>query len=194
MGETAELRNRQAGTFGFNDFITQGDGRATIQKMFRVMLPTVDMRDFQRRYRFSSGSQDLLIGERLTLAFTVPANEYWRPRTFMFTNKDSTEKVIQVQFTIDNTGTNIYQAVQTRVASGTSQVVYGQDLDGAVGAVVGRFTSRLPSIMEPADVMTVVQTQAVTIASEQSWILIYELVPAPAESLVRGIAAGVTVI
>lgn len=194
MGETSELRNQQAGTFGFNDFISQGDGGATIRRMLRTLLPVVDMRDFQRKYRFSSGSQALLMGERLVLAFTVPANEFWRPRTFMFTNKDSTEKVIRVEFTIDNTGTNIYRAVQTRVGSGESQVVYGQDLDGAIGSVVGRFTSLLPSIMEPSDIMTVVQTQAVTIASEQSWILIYELVPAPAESLVRGIAAAVTVV
>jgi len=194
MGETAELRNQQAGTFGFNDFISQGDNGATITKMFRAMLPVVDMRDFQRKYRFSSGSQELLIAERLTLDFVVPENEFWRPRTLMFTNKDSTVKVVRVTFTIDNTGNNIYQAVQTRVDSGESKVIYGADEDGAIGAVVDRYTSRLPSIMEPNDVMTMTQTQNTTIAAEQSWILIYELVPAPAESLVRGISAGVTVI
>jgi len=194
MGETAELRNQLAGTFGFNDFISQGDGNATIRTMIRTMLPVVDMRDFQRRYRFSSNSQDLLIAERMTVNFVVPENEFWRPRTLMFTNKDSTVKVIRIEFTIDNTGNNLYRAVETRVDSGESKVVYGADQDGAIGNVVDRFTSRLPSIMEPNDVMSMIQTQAVTIASEQSWILIYELVPAPAESLVRGIAAAVTVV
>jgi len=194
MGERADLRNRQAGTFGFNDFINQGDGKATILRMIRTMLPTVDMRDFQRRYRFAAGSQDLLMGEKLVLDFIVPENEFWRPRTFMFTNKDSTVKVIEIEFTVDNTGNNLYRAVQTRVDPGESKIVYGAHQDGAIGEVVNRFTSLLPSIMEPSDVMRVIQTQAVTINSEQSWILLYELVPGPAAPLVRGIAAAVTVL
>jgi len=194
VGESVTLRNGLSGGFSLNDFLKQGDSQATTQRLLRTMIPTVDMRDFQRRYRFSPGKQTLQVGERLTLNFVVPANEYWRPQTLMFTNKDSTVKVIRIEFTIDNTGDNLYRAVQTRVDPGESQVVYGQDLDGAIGAVVGRFTSRLPNIMEPGHAATLIQTQAVTDISEQSWIFIYELVPAPAASLVTGIAAAVTVI
>lgn len=192
MGETAELRNQQAGTFGFNDFISQGDGAATIRKMLRTLLPVVDMRDFQRKYRFSSGDQTLQIGEVLRLDFTVPANEHWRPRSFMFTNKDSLARDMLVIFTVDLSAANEYRAVKTTVGPGSSQIIYGQDLDAGVNAI-GEFTSLLPIIMEPTHVMTVRMTGGVAVISEQSWIFVYELVPAPAESLTRGIAAAVTV-
>jgi len=193
MGETAELRNPESGTFSFNDFIAQGDNEATVLRLLRTMIPTIDMRDFQRKYVFSSGKQTLQIGETLVLRWTVPDNEWWRPRTLMFTNKDNVIKGILVEFTVDPSLDNIYRAVQTVVGVGDSQVVYGQDLDGAIGNTVSRFSSRLPSIMRPADVMTMIQLQGVAIVSEQSWTMIYELVPQPAVALVRGVDAAVTV-
>jgi len=195
MGELADLQSARAGQFVLNDWLGQLDNAATPKGLIPVILPTQEMREFQRRYRFDGGSQDLLMGERLTLSWTVPRNEWWRPRTLMFTNKDSTVKVVRVEFTVDNTGTNIYRAVETRVSSGESKIIYGAHLDGAIGTdFPTRFASLLPSIMEPNDVMTMVQTQNVTIASEQSWILIYELVPAPTEPLTRGVAAAATVV
>ena len=194
MGELVDLQSGRAGQFTFNDWIGQQDNAATPQGVVPIILPTQDMREFQRIYRFSSGAESLAMGERLVLAWQVPRNEWWRPRTLMFTNKDSTVKVTRIEFTVDNTGNNAYRAVETRVDSGESKIIYGAVQDGAIGAVVNRFTSLLPSIMEPGDIMTMIQTQNVTIAAEQSWILIYELVPAPAESLTRGVAASATVL
>ena len=193
MGETAELRNPEAGTFSLNDFIAQGDNEATVLRLLRTMIPTIDMRDFQRKYVFSAGKQTLQVGESLFLQWTVPDNEWWRPRTLMFTNKDNALKTVRVEFTVDPSLDNIYRAVQTRVDAGESQVVYGQDIDGAIGTSTGRFASRLPNIMRPGDIMTFVQQQNVAILSEQSWTMIYELVPQPAVALVRGVAAAVTV-
>lgn len=195
MGETAKLQGSRPGQFGLNDWLGQLDGAVTPDRLVTAILPVQEMREFQRRYVFSSGSQALLMGERLVLAWTVPLNEWWRPRSLMFTNKDSTVKVVRIEFTVDNTGTNAYRAVETRVDSGESKIIYGAHLDGAIAAdFPTRFTSLLPSIMEPNDVMTMIQTQNTTIASEQSWILLYELVPRPATALVRGPDAAATVL
>lgn len=192
MGETAELRNPESGTFSFNDFISQGDNEATIRNLLRIMIPTVDMREFQRKYVFSSGKQTLQIGETLVLDWTVPDNEWWRPRTLLFTNKDNIARDLIVRFTIDPSGDNIYQACKVTVAAGSSQVIYGQDIDGGVN-IPGEYVSVLPNIMRPADVMTAAMTGTVAILSEQSWTMIYELVPQPAVALVRGVDAAVTV-
>lgn len=193
MGEREQLNGPLAGQFGLNDFLAQQNSDLTPRDMIRSILPVQEMRHFQRRYVFSSGKQTLEIGEELILRWTVPENEWWRPRTLMFTNKDSTSQFVIVTFTVDNTGDNVYRAVRTRVDLASSQVVYGQDIDGSIGTATGRFASRLPSIMEPGDVMTMAQQFGVTIQSEQSWILIYELVPQPAVALVRGPDAAVTV-
>ncbi len=194
MGETAKLQGTRPGQFGLNDWLGQIDGAVTPQSMVKFILPVQEMREFQRRYVFSAGSQDLLAGERLVLIWTVPAQEWWRPRTLMFTNKDSGDVVVRVEFSVDNTGNNVYRASRMPVDGGQSQVIYGQDIDGAVGSVIGRFASRLPSTLEPNDTITMTQENGVAIASEQSWILLYELVPQPATALVRGADAGVTVI
>jgi len=193
MGETAQLKGPFGGQFSLNDWLGQLNNAATPQDLLRTIVPVQEMRDFQRRYVFSSGKQTLQIGESLVLRWTVPRTEWWRPRTLMYTNKDNTSQFVNVSFTVDNTGDNLYRAVRTRVDLGSSQVIYGQDLDGAIANATGRFTSRLPSIMEPGDVMTMVQEFGAAILSEQSWIFLYELVPQPATALLRGPDAAVTV-
>jgi len=193
MGETAELRNPQAGTFSFNDFISQGDNEATIRNLLRTLIPVVDMRDFQRKYEFDAGGVTLQVGDRLLLVWTVPDNEWWRPRSLMFINKDNINHNVRVEFSVDNTGNKVYRASQTQVANGESQVVYGQTIDAGISAD-GSFTSILPNPLAPQDTMTMTMLANAAIISEQQWLMIYELVPQPAVALVRGVPAVATII
>jgi len=193
MGERAKLKGPFGGQFSLNDFLGQSNNRATPQDIVRTILPVQEMREFQRRYVFSAGKQTLQIGERLVLRWTVPRTEWWRPHNLVFTNKDTGTQTIRITFTVDNTGDNIYRAVQTVVPNGATQVVYGADLDGSIGDTAGRFASKLASIMEPGDAMAMEMTADVAVLAEMSWTLLYELVPQPATSLRRGPDAAVTV-
>lgn len=193
MGELVDLQSPLAGQAGLNQWLGQQDQAATPKGLLPIILPTQEMRGFQRRYKYSPGSQTLQVGESFFLTWTVPQLEYWRPLTLHFTNKDNVIKGILVTFSVDKSGNNIYRAVQTVIGLGESQIVYGQELDGAIGNTVGRFSSRLPNIMEPGDTMTMQQLQNVAILSEQSWIFVYELVPQPATPRSVGVLAAVTV-
>lgn len=193
MGELVDLQSPLAGQAGLNQWLGQQDQAATPKGLLPAILPTQEMRIFQRRYKYSPGKQTLQAGESLVLTWTVPQLEYWRPLTLHFTNKDNVIKGIVVTFSVDKSGDNIYRAVQTVVGVGESQVVYGQDIDGSIGNQTSRFASRLPNIMEPGDTMSMQQLQNAAIISAQSWIMVYELVPQPATPRSVGVLAAVTV-
>jgi len=197
MGEsTTDLRNRQAGTFGLNDFISQGDGKATIGRLLKTLLPVVDLRDFQRRYEFIPGEQAVAIGERVaSVRFIVPANQFWRPLTLMYRNPDSATHVVQTQFTMYNGNTPsivAYRMTRTQLPTNSEKIIYGQDLDGGINSIAG-YASRLPVIMEPSDVFSFEDLTNAIVATTQEWLFIYEIVPGPATELARGSDGLVTV-
>jgi hypothetical protein len=134
MGETARFRNSLAGTFGFNDFIAQGDNETTIRDLLRTMIPTVDMRDFQRRYNFDTGSQALFLGERVSLLrWTVPANEFWRPLNLFVSQTDSGNHQVLTTFSMARNPAVIrYVPTRTKIQGGQGKIVYGADADGSL--------------------------------------------------------------
>lgn len=193
MGETAELRNEQAGTFGFNDFITQGDSEATIRKLLRTMVPTVDMRDFQRRWRFSSGAQSLLIGEVVSVRWVVPPNEAWKVHGIFFENGDNVDHQYATNFTVNPSllgdaggAVSIYRAAFLNIAASQSKVVYGLNIQTRTNTDL--YHQFLDLTLEPADVVSVTQTPVANIAHTPRWTILYEIVPAPAVARTRGVA------
>ncbi len=197
MGETAELRNQLAGTFGFNDWVSQGDSKATIRKILRTMVPTVDMRDFQRRFKFISGSQAVAIGQRVSqVRFVVPENEAWRPIAFQFENGDSAGHQVEVDITVDNSGlVSIFRIVRSFIVATTRKLIYGTNQDGSMSGAADDqlYTSFWPVILEPTDVFVFTDLTTSAVATTQRWTFVYELVPKPATELTRGADGLVTV-
>lgn len=194
MGETAELRNPQAGSFGFNDFINQGDGNATIRRMLRTLLPTVDMRDFQRRYKFDTGAQALTVGQRLTqVLWRVPAGEFWRPAGLFFTNADSAVHDIICITTIDAAALTTWQVSRTRVDASSSKLVFGSDQDSTMTSGVNTFwMSKVPIILEPADAFAFIDEDVIAAVGPVThrWTFVYEIVPGPATPLTKGVVGA----
>ncbi len=193
MGETAELRNEQAGTFGFNDFITQGDNEATIRKLLRTMVPTVDMRDFQRRWKFSSGNQALLDTEVVAVRWIVPTGEAWKVQGIFWENADDAEHQYSVSFTVNPSlqgdgglAVSIYRAALLNIASGQSKVIYGLNIQTRTNTDL--YHQFLDLTLEPADAVTVTMLTGSNGVSSARWTLLYEIVPAPAVARTRGVA------
>jgi len=199
MGETVRLRNQLAGGSGLNDFLRQGDSEATIGQLLRIMLPTVNMRDFQRRHKFDSGSVALAIGQRISSTlWTVPLNENWRPVALFLKNGDTVVHDIVTIITIDPAlpvPVNTWQPSRTRVDPATAKVVYGNDQDGTMSGGVNTFwMSKVPVTLEPDDTFGFFDDDVAVSASLMEWTFIYELVPAPATRLVRGVKGAVTTV
>jgi len=196
MGETAELRNALAGTFGFNDFISQGDSEATIRRLLRIMLPVIDMRDFQRRYRFDQGTQNLIIGELLqSIVWTVPDNEYWKPLALFFFNGDTAPHDIVSRMLIPGTQLVPLQLARTRIDANNIKRVFGTTDDGSMSTSVNTFwMSDVPIILQPGHSFSLEDTDVAVAGSAMRWVFLYELVPAPATDLAQGVVAAVTVV
>ncbi len=192
MGETAELRNQLSGSFGFNDYIEQGDGEATIRKMLKTMIPTVDLRDFQRRYEFSFQDVTVLVGETFDVLWTVPREQAWRPALIQFNNKDSVNHFVNV--IVRMTGGLVLRLTRTDLRPGEPKPIYGTTLDGSITDQVGEFTALAPSPLEPGFQIQIVDTTPLVQASVvQNVIIVYERVPQPATVLTSGPDAVVTV-
>ncbi len=197
MGETLKLRNSLAGGLGLNDFLQQGDGQATIGTLLTLLLPTVNMRDFQRRYLFDTGSQSLAIGERISLVrWTVPANEYWKPLQIIYQNADAALHGVIVLFSmVRNPAGLVWQPVRTNINLLRTKIIYGVDTDGsATGGSNDTYNSKIPVTMEPGDTIDFTDLTVNVGASVQRWIFAYELVPAPATARTPGVVGAVTVV
>lgn len=187
MGETARLRNRKAGTFGLNDFIAQGDNEATIPRLLKIMVPTIDMRDFQRRYKFGSDTRVVNIGEQLLIRFVVPAGEHWRPRGLLYENDDTINHTVTIHSTVDNTPPALeWQAVRITIAAKSIKLVYGAHQLDPLG--IQHYISFFPLILEPSDVFFLRDRTDQATTGTQKWTFIYEIVPEPTANLERGVA------
>lgn len=195
MGEAADLRNAEAGTFGLNDFISQGDGNATITKLLRTMVPVVDMRDFQRRWRFSSGAQLLAIGEVISIRWQVPANENWKVTSVYWENGDNVQHSYSTFVTVNPTDMGdqggligTYRPSLQLVSAAQSKVIYGLDSQERTNTDI--YHQLLDLTLEPTDAFVVTMEEVAVGGGTQRWTLLYEIVPAPAVSRIRGIPAG----
>lgn len=191
MGETAKLRNGLMGGFGLNDYFEQGDGSTTVGRLLKTLLPTVDLRDFQRRYEFSTVGQTVLVGELWDALWTVPRGETWMPRAVAYTNKDSGQHVISVTLELaDNLGLIL---ARTTVESGQTAFVFGAKLNADVR--LGAFQADAPTPIESGFKIRVVDlTAGVEASVAQGITIIYELVPQPATPLTAGPDPVVTVV
>jgi len=194
---TVNLQSALAGQYGFNDWIGQQDNLATPRGVIPAILPVQEMREFQRRYLFDTGSQSLIAGERISLlSWTVPDNEYWKPLQLLYQNADNINHNILCNFSMARSPAAVaYRTVDSVVAANSTKVVYGLDNDGPLaGGTQGFFFSRIPVTMEPLDIFDFTDSTPNNGASQQRWIFVYELVPQPATQRTPGVAAAVTVV
>ena len=155
-----------------------------------MMLPTVDMRDFQRRYEFSSQDLTVLVGEVFDVLWTVPADQAWRPILVQFINDDNVDHEIVTQ--VRMTGGLIIKLSRTAVVQSQTKIVFGQVLDGLIDQVPKRYTTRAPVPLEPGFQLQIVDlTTAVNPSSAQNVTIVYERVPQPATVLTSGPAAEI---
>lgn len=194
MGETAQLQGERPGQFGLNDFLGQLDNAATPQTIQRTILPVQEMRHFQRRFRFSSGSQTVQIGETFRVRFNVPRLEFWNVLGIYWENGDSVAHETEVNFSINrsnlgdlNNAVSAYRAALTSIPNGDSKVVYGVNQDKDTN---NKFYSQfLDVILEPTDFVEVRVRVGMTSIAGQRWTLLYELVGRPSAARERGVAA-----
>lgn len=196
MGERAILQGTRAGQFGLNDFLGQSNNRATPQNIIRTILPVQEMREFQRIYRFDTGSQLLGLGQRISLLrWTVPANEYWKPLQILYQNLDSVVHTVLIAYSMfPGPGALVWQPVRTQVNAVGTKIVYGADADGALAGINSTYLSRIPVTMEPGDTIDLIDLTVAAGAASQSWFFAYELVPKPVTPRSAGVTAVVTVV
>jgi len=191
MGELADLQTALAGQFGFNDWLGQQDNAATPKGVLPAILPTQEMRAFQRRYEFSTVGQVVLAGELWDALWTVPRLQTWMPRAVAYTNKDSGQHVISVTLELANNLGLIISRVT--VEPGQTAFVLGANLNADVR--LGAFQADAPTPIESGFKIRVVDlTAVVEISAAQGITLIYELVPKPATPFAKGPDPEVTVV
>lgn len=191
MGETVKLQGSRPGQFGLNDWLGQLNNRATPQDIVRTILPTQEMRNFQRRYRFDSAAPTLAIGERWTITWVIPEEEWWRVLAVQFINRDTANHIVSVRASIDRSAPiNSFRASRFILEGGRTQMIYG--LDGA--AVSGaEYFGRFPALLQPRDILTVDDSTLAVVANQSEVTLVYELVPRPAEPTTRGLIGTVVI-
>lgn len=196
MGETVQLNSPLAGQFSLNDFLAQQNNRVTPADILRTIVPVQEMRGFQRRYFFDTGSQALVAGERISLLrWTVPEGEWWKPLGILYQNADSVAHSVLVTFSmVRSPAAVVWQAVKTLVSAVGTEIIYGADELGAVSGIAGRFISRIPVVMEPRDTIDLRDNTGNAGASQQRWIFAYERVPQPATERTAGVVGVVTVV
>jgi len=191
MGELVDLQGTRAGQFGFNDWIGQQDQAATPKGVIPAILPVQEMREFQRRYRFDSALQAIAIGERWTVTWIVPRDEWWRPLALQWRNGDTASHTISFGAAIDRRG-----AIETLIMSsitvgaGRLALIYGVDGED-VGA--NDYHARFPFVLQPGDIIIAADSTVAVAAGNPQYTMVYELVPRPAQANTRGLAGTVAV-
>ncbi len=191
------LEGNRAGQQGLSNFLANDNNAAAPVGIRRVIQPVLDLGPYQRVSRFSTFSQALNIGERLSqVRWVVPIGEYWEVKTIWYQNTDNVAHTVQVLATINTTnGISVYKVCRTDIAiSGTQKVIYGTTEDSAMAASSkSLFQSKIPVILEPGDTVTFEDVTGANAASTPQGGIHYDLVPEPAKLLTRGVAALVTV-
>lgn len=197
MGERAKLKGPFGGQFSLNDWLGQINNRATPQDLVKTIVPVQEMREFQRRYRFDQGSQNLLIGEQLSqVIWQVPENENWKPLAVWFANGDpGKDHDIISRIVIPGVATFVdWDLARTRVSQNGSKRIFGTTLDGSLGTGDSDFMSTSPIILQPGHSFSIIDTDTVSAGTSVRWAFLYELVPQPATQLVRGVVGLATVV
>lgn len=196
MGETADLRNQLAGTFSLNDFIRQGDNEATVRKLVKAILPTMDLKDFRRRFRIDTQSLAMTVGQVITdLRWIVPRGEAWRVHSILMENTDSAPHFIQVRMSYargaDSRGGAFFPVARVQVGTGFDQPVYGLTQQNVTSTT---FSSFPDIVLEPGDFISLTDlTALVDAATAQGFQIVYEIVPQPTETRTQGVG-GVAII
>lgn len=196
MGETARLNGPLAGQFGLNDWLKQRNNAATPEEIGKAILPVQEMRDFQRRYVFSSGAQALVLGERIfELRFVVPECEWWTPLAMQYENADDVDHVVECSITVDEPSSD-FRLVRTNVFREEKKLIFGALEDGSLGSASNiNYQGPSPIVLEPGDefvfgdLVNVNDVAGVT----QKWTFVYELVPQPSTQRTAGVDGLVTV-
>ncbi len=197
MGETADLRNPLAGTFSLEDFLQQGDGKATIRKLLRLMLPTMDLKDFRRRFRIDTTSDSVAAGLRITdLRWTVPRGEAWRPLAILYENSDSAAHNVIVKLTLargaDSRGTAFMRIAATNILGNFVKLIWPLTIDNSGGA--SNWQSLFDFILEPGDSFVLEDlTVGTDPFSAQGTQFYYEVVPQPTQTRAQGVDGVVTI-
>ncbi len=198
MGETVNLRNRRSGGSSLNDYLDQGDNEASVGRMLKVILPTMDLKDFRRRFRIDTFSQNIPLGSRIQdLRWTVPRGEAWRPRALLYENTDSVTHEVVAKLTLargaDSRGLAFMEIGQTRIPNASNKILWPLVVEQQPGDSL--WQSDLDFVLEPADSITLEDfTVSVDASPAMGAQLYYELVPEPTETRSQGVAAAVTVV
>lgn len=191
MGEFAQLQGSRSGAFGLNDFLGQLNNNVTPQRILRSILPTQEMRAFQRVYKFDSAAPMIAIGERWTVTWVIPRAEWWRVLAIQWVNGDTVSHAISVGTAIDRSDPiQTLRASQIIVDGGKAQLVYGLD-NMALGG--NEYFGRFPAPLQPGDILSVGDETVAVVANQPQYTLVYELVPRPAEPTTRGLSGTVDI-
>jgi len=197
MGELINLQTPLAGQSQYNDWIGQRDNEATPRGTLPFMLPVQEMREFQRRYLFDTGSQSLFAGERISLlSWTVPPKEFWKPLSLLYQNADSgTHQVLTAFSMAKSPAALVYQPSRTLIRQSSTKIIYGSTWDASSGAANEQhYASLIGVTMEPGDRFDFIDESPNTGASQQRWVFVYELVPGPPTPRSAGVVGAVTVV
>ena len=196
MGEIARLNGPLAGQFGLNDWLKQRNNSATPEDIIKAILPVQEMRDFQRRYVFSSAEKALAVGERISqLSFIVPECEWWMPLAMQYENADDVDHVVECSITVDEAASD-FRLIRTNVFRLDKKLIFGARQDGSLGSASNvNYQGPSPIVLEPGDEFIFQDLVNVNDAGgvTQKWTFVYELVPQPSTTRTAGVDGLVTV-
>jgi len=190
LGERISLRNPLSGSFSLNDFLQQGDNSATVGELIRVMLPTMDLKDFRRRFRVDRTTVNLLIGEVLQdLRWTVPRGEAWRPRAVLYENGDSTAHNVDINLTLprgaDVGATAVMKIAASNVFGGSSKIMWPLSVENSGGTTL--FQSDFDFVLEPGDSFILRDLTPAAGGTAMRAQFYYEVVPEPTRTRSQGV-------
>jgi len=193
MGESVDLRNPLVGGSSLNDFLRQGDSEATVRRMVKAILPTVDLKDFRRRFRIDTQSLAMTVGQVITdLRWTVPRDEAWKVHAILMENTDSAPHFIQVRTTYArgaaSRGGAFFPVARVQVGTGFTQPVYGLTQQNTTSTT---FSSFPDIVLEPGDSIGLTDlTALVDAATAQGFQIVYEIVPLPTQTRSQGVSGS----
>ncbi len=78
MTKILQIQDQEAGSVGLSKWLNLPTGDSPLEEILTTMFPMMEMRTFQRDFRFVAKTQAVGIGETAAFVWDVPPDEQWK--------------------------------------------------------------------------------------------------------------------
>lgn len=179
-----EIDNLRIGSQNLSQWLQLPGGRSPVQKIAPILLPTQEMRPFQREVRASRQDQAVGIGQQAAFSITVPNDENWKLLLMWIEHVDMGfgGGVFEFKRTMQHLLPGLFFSLWEGELEdgGGGQVIYPTAVQRARIAVDNFVDIRGNALVEfyRGDVIAVTQNKAAVTAGVARVAIVYELIPA----------------